>query len=137
MPARLPLICSRVFLPRKRFILIDSLRKVQDNSAAASSRERPWPWSLLVFLSFSLSAEMKELHAFSLDRQFIFNWRGMKVKHLESEVQTPSIQECRDLLSCFSLQNVLCPCTSSFLCFSPSCVAHGVPGLYVHSGCQI
>lgn len=42
----------------------------------------------------------------------------MKVKHLESEVQASGIQECRDLLSCFALQNVLCPCTSRIFCVS-------------------
>lgn len=68
VPARLSLICSCFFLRGKGFLLIDSLSQVQANSAAASSGRRRWPRSLLVFICF-LSAEMKELHPFSLDQQ--------------------------------------------------------------------
>lgn len=54
------------WLPRRR-VPSDWL-PVQANSAAASSGRSRWPRNLLVFICF-LSAEMKELHPFSLDQQ--------------------------------------------------------------------
>lgn len=64
----------------------------------------------------------------------------VKVKCLESEVQTLSVQGRRDLLLCFPFQNVLCLETDSlhlqnFLFQSLMCYC--VPGLYVRMGCQI
>lgn len=70
--------------------------------------------------------------------QFIFNWREMKVKHLESEVPNPKHPGIQGFIVLLSFTK--CPMSlhlQNFLCFSHSCVAHRVPGLCVYLGCQI
>lgn len=89
---------------------------------------------------------MKELFSISLDQQVsahfnLFLTDEVKVKCLESEVQTLSIQGYRDLLFCFPLQNILFPkliLPPEFsMYFSHSQVTPTMPGFCVHMGYQM
>lgn len=77
-----------------------------------------------LFFIFFLSAAMKELHPFSLDQQvsahfsLFLTGEEWRLSTWNLKYQTPSVQEFRDLLSCFPSQNVLCPCTSRIFCVS-------------------